>query len=456
MSKKQSSFPGLLLIVAAPMFGVLLANPAQAITTYYVATNGSDSNPGTQNSPFATLSYAATKAQAGDTVYVRGGTYSFANEQYIGSVGTSSASISYQSYPNEKAILDGSRMPANSNLVNVAGTYNVFKNFELKNAKAVGLVSWGGKNIQFRNNVIHDSYKGAIFVGFSDMTTTSNIIIDGNTAYSNCQVNSSRTATGGWPSAIGSMKASKVTISNNRVYQNYGEGINFVLTNDGNAVGNVIYDNYSVNFYLDNATNITVERNHIYTTNNTNFYRFNQPASGIQAANESYDLSNPLNNITIRNNIVTGGKTGFAYYSSYGKGGGLKNFVIANNTFYKAMETMVYIEKDAGHTNNLIANNIFYQTGGVSMTSVAASPALAFLNNNWYGGSAGAVAGSGDVNADPLLVNPGTTVASDYKQKAGSPVTNAGTVVTLVTADYAGSSRPLALKYDIGAYEFVQ
>ena len=44
-------------------------------TNYFVATNGSDSNSGTIDKPFATLDKAQSKVMAGDTVYIRQGTY---------------------------------------------------------------------------------------------------------------------------------------------------------------------------------------------------------------------------------------------------------------------------------------------------------------------------------------------------------------------------------------------
>ena len=43
--------------------------------TYYVAPNGSDSNPGTLASPFFTLNKAWTLVASGDIIYMRGGTY---------------------------------------------------------------------------------------------------------------------------------------------------------------------------------------------------------------------------------------------------------------------------------------------------------------------------------------------------------------------------------------------
>ena len=44
--------------------------------THVVAVNGSDDGPGTAERPWATINHAAKLAQAGDTVVVRGGTYS--------------------------------------------------------------------------------------------------------------------------------------------------------------------------------------------------------------------------------------------------------------------------------------------------------------------------------------------------------------------------------------------
>jgi hypothetical protein len=54
---------------------VLTALNAQA-TTYYVATTGSDSNPGTQAQPVQTIQKGMDLAQNGDTVLVGDGTYS--------------------------------------------------------------------------------------------------------------------------------------------------------------------------------------------------------------------------------------------------------------------------------------------------------------------------------------------------------------------------------------------
>jgi len=48
---------------------------AASTTDLYVSTTGSDSNSGTQSSPFKTILAASLAAQAGTTVHVAAGTY---------------------------------------------------------------------------------------------------------------------------------------------------------------------------------------------------------------------------------------------------------------------------------------------------------------------------------------------------------------------------------------------
>src|SRR3954452_12668672 len=60
----------------ASVFAVwLTAAGAHAATTYYVATTGNDGSAGSMAAPFRTITRGAGVAQSGDTVYVRGGTY---------------------------------------------------------------------------------------------------------------------------------------------------------------------------------------------------------------------------------------------------------------------------------------------------------------------------------------------------------------------------------------------
>jgi pectin methylesterase-like acyl-CoA thioesterase len=68
--------PPLRLLLASLVLGGLLLPSACAFgATYYVATTGLDTNPGTQTAPFQTIQKAADVVQPGDTVIVKAGTY---------------------------------------------------------------------------------------------------------------------------------------------------------------------------------------------------------------------------------------------------------------------------------------------------------------------------------------------------------------------------------------------
>ena len=67
----------------------------------YVASNGSDTNPGSLAAPFATFAKAIKVAPAGGTIVVRGGTY----RQSIGAIGKP---LTIQAYPHEAPWVKGS------------------------------------------------------------------------------------------------------------------------------------------------------------------------------------------------------------------------------------------------------------------------------------------------------------------------------------------------------------
>lgn len=73
---------------------------------YYMATNGSNSNLGTFAEPWTTLEYSLTQLSPGDTLYIRGGVY-YEHAISTGLSGTAMAPITIQSYPGERAVLDG-------------------------------------------------------------------------------------------------------------------------------------------------------------------------------------------------------------------------------------------------------------------------------------------------------------------------------------------------------------
>src|SRR5687767_13026259 len=78
-------------------FGSVAASETNA-ATLYVSTTGNDSNPGTLNSPVATISRANALASPGDTIYLRGGQHNPARYIYVDKDG-----LTFSSYPGESA-----------------------------------------------------------------------------------------------------------------------------------------------------------------------------------------------------------------------------------------------------------------------------------------------------------------------------------------------------------------
>ena len=138
--------------------------------TYYVATNGSDSNSGTISSPFATWQKGFSTAKAGDIVYIRGGNYyptgisyngSYSGAYASGKSGTSSSRITIQNYPGEVPVMDCSKMTQASSHFGIRlnnSHYWTIKGLKIKNARQHS-VSGGATGIDLRtsnNNIIEN------------------------------------------------------------------------------------------------------------------------------------------------------------------------------------------------------------------------------------------------------------------------------------------------------------
>src|SRR6266481_2467889 len=123
--------------IALLLISLTLASLASA-GTYYVSTNGSDSNPGTQSAPFRHVSKAAlTATQAGDTIIVMDGTYD--NEGVVApdSVvtllysGQAASPITFKAQNRGKAILDSMNSSTTASCDGASAYFN------LKNASFI-------------------------------------------------------------------------------------------------------------------------------------------------------------------------------------------------------------------------------------------------------------------------------------------------------------------------------
>lgn len=78
--------------------------PATGDAYYVHPTEGDDTSPGTENTPWLTVTHAASRLSPGDTLYLRGGTY-YENVT-VRATGTEEDPITIRSYPGELAVID--------------------------------------------------------------------------------------------------------------------------------------------------------------------------------------------------------------------------------------------------------------------------------------------------------------------------------------------------------------
>ena len=143
--------------------------------TWFVATNGLDTNAGTSNSPLATIAGAQTVASANDVVYLRGGTYYLDNSNITATNSPRAIvnnitknNISYLAYPGELPIFNftnvqppGLRVTA----FHVSARNCVFQGFDVVGVQVTIPTShtqsecfWvdGGNNNRFQQLRLHD------------------------------------------------------------------------------------------------------------------------------------------------------------------------------------------------------------------------------------------------------------------------------------------------------------
>ena len=345
---------------------LVLASLADA-ATYYVATTGNDTTGnGSIGTPWRTIQKAANTVVAGDAVIVRGGTYA----QYItiAANGTAGNRITFQPYPGETAIIDGSGTTAptsNTFLVKVEGDYITIKNFEVVNAAWMSIICWN---------------------------TATQCIIDGNT-----------------------------------VHHGYHAGIVFYQNTNNTAQNNHVYDMYDFNSgggngdCIDTSGNLTTS-NHQFL-NNVVHDCSDDGLDGWSSAGNTY-----IGNISYHNGYVPFTSTPAGNGNGYklgGNGGG--SHTLIDNV---AWGNRVRGFEDNGGPNNKLYNNTAINNGTVNYHFVASGAIL--TNNISYGplgSAAGALTTNSwqlGISNPSFIQITDPTLSTFARLSAGSPAINVG------------------------------
>lgn len=187
--------------------------------------------------------------------------------------------------------------------------------------------------------------------------TGQNILIENNIVRHNVTENGTNKCgtSNSWGSGIKAEVGSQfVTIYDNDVYQNCGEGIASTMSQNVLIENNRVWDNFSVGIYVDNSNDVVVKGNITRYTGDSNYFRNAEIGKGIMLGAEnysSYGWTSRLNNISILNNILDNCK-GITYWNPTNTVP--VNILIQNNLFSNVKSPIISIS-GGGVVGNITA-----------------------------------------------------------------------------------------------------
>jgi hypothetical protein len=418
---------------------------------YFVSPSGSNSRSGTVNSPFKTISYGESRLKAGDTLYVRAGTYNETVSISGISGGTTNKPTVISAYKGEEVIIDGNgfNIGAGSALVRSSNNYTQFIGLTVINSNQSGIMLDRDANYsKISKCVVHDVWETGIYA-FGDYCT-----IEKCTVYNSAMSNSDGIYTPPevWGGGISCRRTSispvkYCIIKNCVVHDVWGEGIDMAFADYGIIEDNIIYDIFNPLLYTRNDQHTLIQRNFMFMSKTMG----KGSPVGIAHWNEgNYPFINKYN--TIINNIVYGCERNLYCYEA------TEGLIIANNTFVNSTySSCVQINDRSKMVNCLFENNIVIQDGDLQPIWVEAGSGLTFSNNLFNKSYDRDATGTGDLICDPKLVKipgpgSGKLNAEYFKLLSTSPAINKGAAIKQVIDDFFGNSRDGIP--DIGAHEY--
>jgi hypothetical protein len=262
------------LALFAAVFILLIAAGAGA-ADFYVAKNGRDANPGSEFAPWLTITKAANTLQAGDTAYIKAGTY---NERVVVNVQGSAAGgfVTFRNYANDAVYVDGTGINLGvwpyGGVIEASGkSYLRFQGLHIQNCQgnAYGGISLfisggtGASHIEILDNEV-TAHTGITALGCIG-NNLSYVTIDNNEVH---HVN-----TNAQEAIRVAQDVRYFRITNNRVHDTSNIGIDAVGWGAQPMYGliqnNVCYQNaqasdWAHGIYVDGGAHILIENNLIY------------------------------------------------------------------------------------------------------------------------------------------------------------------------------------------------
>lgn len=336
----------------------LISTPQQRVYNreYYVSPSGSDNGSGTESSPYKTYSKAQGVASAGDAIHMLAGTYP----------GILDISKHGLAVIGHNAIIDGS---GKHKAIHVHANNIFLTGFEAKNSESHVVYIEGSDNV-ITNLYIHDG----IYENRASNGNAAN-----RTWGSGLSIKYSHTPESG-------LTTKNIRIDKVRIHNVYGEALDMYGVDNVTVTNSHVSDSFSIGYYIDNSSNVTLENNLATCSNDARFYRGGNPMGGFSMALEELEYWFPnanwgahLYNARIVNNISYGCGGLTLWGSELGRNvpnNGLRNSLIAHNTFLNIpYGNGVWIETLPANSNirvinNLVSKSIDLPSGSVSQGNV--------------------------------------------------------------------------------------
>lgn len=307
---------------------------------YYVDINNpnaSDQNPGTESLPWRTLQKAAQATLSpGDTVFVKGGTYSVTSGGSWSKAaitpknsGEPGKPITFKSLPEHAAIIDGGVMRGQSGygdtqaLIGSSTSYVVIDGFIVRNAFAKGILVMGpSKGVTIQNNIVSgishthptDNTDGIRVEETGEAIIRNNLIFNvhnGTTTHnaagiklysvSNSTIENNEAYDAG--SGIFDKHAGRNNVIRNNYTHDVGSGIRYVAADGYIAGGNHIYGNVITRatdaIHLDAIDTLFDDTVYVYNNVMAEYSQI-----GLRIPRQSAHVVNAYNNIFYRTGSV--------------------------------------------------------------------------------------------------------------------------------------------------------
>ncbi len=396
------------------------------------AANAADSNPGTFVQPFKTLYRRLGQVNAGDIVYVKGGTFNTADPRAPGwdcvlclfpdndASGAAAAPIAYIGYPGEPPVLGAAQPMRRALLLDPAMAHYIIANLRFTNYG--GMMELAGNGHRIVGNSFYDGIASYV-MGIAG--NSAHYQIFGNLMRNNGKPGEKMNGVGLYIQGFGTNR--DIDVGWNEIQDQHGSRAIQVYGHlDNDRIDNLrIHDNLISrselnNILLGGSDGATDVLGTVYVYNNII----------VDAGEPGLRVNDPRGTVIIQNNVLyNNGSAGLS-----------------------GSNAQVYIER-AGPGKITLQDNILYAGPNQTYLLIEAAAGVAAVNashNLVYNAGGYPARDTGCVNADPRFVN---AAALDFRLQPGSPAIDAGES-TGIGSDYLGISRPQGRAYDIGAYEF--